>query len=356
MLRLPGENALPRSNMSRDYGPMTPLDCSQSPPAPLQKAPERARGTIAPVKWFSAYSWSIAIRRRDPSSEATGDFTLIDNPRGHFYADPFIVEENGRVFLFVEDYSYLARSATLACLELNWAGSVIDRRTILCGPTHLSYPQIFSFDGTYYMIPETASADRVELYRAVDFPWSWKLDRILLDGVKLYDPTHCVIEDRHWIMAGGCSNSSTRRHDELHLFYSDSLHGTFRAHPGNPVKKDLGAARPGGAVMVWDTTLIRPAQDCRGWYGRGLTLMVVKRIDEYGYSEKPLIRIPDNVISGHHLGIHTFNASEHFEVIDVCHYGLKIPAFLGRARSLFTPAPRSKPIPRSVARPRLPVG
>jgi hypothetical protein len=306
--------------------------------------------TLAPIKWFCAYSWRVAVRPRDPGSfvgSGQRPFRFVDAPYGHFFADPFVIEEGGRTFVFAEDYSYFARSGRLACVELDAFGRVLQTRTILQRPYHLSYPQVFCVAGTYYMIPETASANRVELYRAVDFPWQWKLDRILLNGVRLYDPTHAIIDGKHWIFAGGCSNRNGRYHDELHLFHAPSIHDKFRPHRGNPVKTDLASARPAGALRVVGHRLIRPAQDCRGWYGRGLTFMAVDFLDEKSYGESPVLRVPDTWVPGNHVGIHTFNASEHFEVIDVCYYGLKMAAFAGRARSL-AKAARSNSIPEPV--------
>ena len=42
------------------------------------------------------------------------------------------------------------------------------------------------------MLPETGDAGRIELYRAVEFPDHWELDRVLIDGLTAFDATlHC---------------------------------------------------------------------------------------------------------------------------------------------------------------------
>lgn len=313
----------------------------------------RSWTTVAPAKWFCAYSWRVAIRPRTrpfPGTGGAAPFHFVDAPYGHFFADPFVVENNGRIFLFVEDYFYLDRAATLRCAEVDVSGRVIETQTVLRRPYHLSYPQVFGVNGVYYMIPETASAERVELYRAVSFPWKWQLERILLNGVRLYDPTHAIIDGRHWIMAGGCSGGS-RSHDELHLFHAPSIHDRFISHPRNPVKTDASSARPGGALIVSGSHLIRPAQNCEGWYGRGLTFMNIDSIDESAYSERPLLTVPGSWAPGNHLGVHTFNASENFEVIDVCDYGLQVPAFAGRVKTVLKRVNRNSAMPRQLPAP-----
>ena len=238
------------------------------------------------------------------------------------------------MYLFLEDYSYLTRTAKLICGELDNAGRLLDPRTIVEPPYHISYPGVFSVDGQFYMIPETAAANRVELYRAVRFPWEWKLERILVSGMKLQDPTYVQINGEHWIFAGGSSGGAVPRYDLLHLFHAANFHDEFRPHPGNPVKQDAASTRPAGRIFFEGNRLIRPAQDCSRWYGCGLTFMEVDALDGTKYSEHPVSRLPDCWLRGGFIGTHTYNSSAKFEALDVCTYGVELMAVGGRARSL----------------------
>jgi hypothetical protein len=294
--------------------------------------------TIFPVRWLCAYRWQVGLRKRTQVSLAAGtldDFILLKAPYGHFYADPFIVEEGQRVFLFMEDYSYLARTAKLICAELDGSGNVLETRTIVAPPYHISYPHVFACDGTYYIIPETAAADRVELYRATRFPWEWRLEKILLSGLKLHDPTHIIVNNEHWIFAGGSSTGAAGKYDQLHLFHAPSIFDNFKAHPNNPVKLDSASARPAGRIIMNGDRLIRPAQDCSRWYGCGLKFMAVDSITPSHYAEHAVAALPASWLPDGYIGTHTYNTSEHFEVVDVCSYGLAAPAVAGRARTLF---------------------
>src|SRR6185437_9688752 len=107
----------------------------------------------------------------------------------------------------------------------------------------LSYPNVFQFDGKYYMIPETASTSRVELYRAVNFPWEWKFEKVLLSGSKFQDVTWFQFEGKHWLFAGGSSTGLGGQYDQLHLFHAPTVFDRVKPHPANPVKTDLGSAR-----------------------------------------------------------------------------------------------------------------
>jgi hypothetical protein len=301
------------------------------------KGHSHAWAMAPPAKWFCAYRWHVGIRPRRhlaPGKEGAEGFTLLEAPYGHFYGDPFVVEHEGRVFLFVEDYSYLRRMARLVCCELDGSGNVLETRPVVEPPYHVSYPQVFEVDGTYYMIPETAAARRLELYRAVRFPWEWQLERFLLSGVMLHDPTHAIIGGRHWIFAGGSSAGQRGQYDQLHLFHAPTIHDSFQPHPRNPVKTDQASTRPAGSVIVDGEHLIRPAQDCSRWYGCGLNFMQVDLIDESGYAEHSLGSPPDSWLVEGYMGPHTYNFSEHFEVIDMASYGFVASAILGRSLSV----------------------
>lgn len=291
-----------------------------------------------PFRLLCAYRWRIGIRkrRRPVGSEINlAELTFVDAPVGHYYADPFIFEEQGRVFLFFEDYSMFTRLGTLVCAELDRSLKIVRLKQILNRPYHLSYPHVFWFDGSYFMIPETASAECVELYRAVNFPWDWRFERVLLSGAKYQDVTVLQYAGRHWLLAGGSSTQMVGDYDELHIFHGDSILGTFTPHPGNPVRTDLSSARPAGAVIKEGDRLIRPAQDCSLWYGCGLNFMEIEVINELEYRERQLLKLAGSTWTGN-IGIHTYNASEHLEAFDFCSYGIDVPAIIGRAKSFIS--------------------
>jgi hypothetical protein len=292
---------------------------------------------VPPLKWMCAYRWRIGIRSRTNGTMPEGslnDFTFLHTPIGHFHADPFITEHEGRIFLFYEDYSYLTRTGKLSCAELDHSCRVLETRAVLERPYHISYPHVFAVDGNYYMIPETAAANRVELYSAVRFPWEWHFEKVLLTGQKLFDATTMCFGGQQWIFAGGSSTGASGHYDQLNLFHAPTIFERFTAHPGNPVKTDLGSCRPAGAIIAENGQLMRPAQDCSRWYGSGLKLMEIDTLNESAYSERPITGMPGSWLRGSDLGTHTYNRSEHFEVVDILSYGIQFAAVIGRARSL----------------------
>src|SRR5262249_32249988 len=144
-------------------------------------------------------------------------------------------------------------------------------------PYHLSYPFLFRHGESIYMIPETGSNRQVELYRARSFPFEWELSRILLEDIELYDVTLLQHKNVWWLFAAAAHDRGSA-HDELVIFYSESLEGPWKPHPLNPVKSDCRSARPAGAVVTDGERLLRPAQDCERGYGTGLVWLEITEL------------------------------------------------------------------------------
>jgi len=130
--------------------------------------------------------------------------------------------------------------------------------TALSEDFHLSYPHVFEAGGEIYMTPETKKSRSVRLYRAVDVPLKWELDRVLLSGLKRVDPAVMCWED-HWYLFA-------RRKRKLFLYHADSLKGPWMAHPGSPVKR-WNYARGAERLFQDRDALYRFAQEQREGYG-----------------------------------------------------------------------------------------
>lgn len=246
----------------------------------------------------------------------------------HFYADPFPIEVDGRLFLFVEDFDHRLRRGVISVVEFDELGPVGSPVCVLTHDSHLSYPCVLADEGELWMIPETSAAGTVELYRATDFPHRWALDAVLMSGLDASDVTPFRHEGRWWLSAtvregGSCS-------DALHLWYADALHGPWTPHPHNPVVLDIASARPAGRVVQSDGRLIRPAQDGTGGYGSAVTLTEIVRLDPAAYEQRVVGRLaPGERWPGRRL--HTVNRAGRLEVIDGSGHSPRLPIHvLGR--------------------------
>ncbi len=276
-------------------------------------------------QWFLAYRFREARfgDARAVSPDLRG-YTRLVPPRDRYWADPFALEKNGRYFVFFEELPFKSARAHISMIEIDRAtGQVSAPVPVLERPYHLSYPFLMEHEGQLYMIPETAQNGTVELYRCIDFPLRWKLERVLMQGVRVVDATFHRGADRWWMFANAAAQDSRVFDDELHLFSSDKLLGDWRPHPRNPVKSDARCARPAGQLFWRNGALYRPAQICAPLYGAGLSINRVLRLTPRDYAERQVERILPSRREGL-LGLHTVNRAGDLTVVD---------AFMRRSRS-----------------------
>jgi hypothetical protein len=257
--------------------------------------------------------WFVAVRAQSAEGAVGGPPLALPNPHGRYLADPFPIERDGRHYLFVEDYSIAARRAAISVCELRPSGLVGPLRRVLERPYHLSYPFVFEHTGAVYMIPETGEAGRIELYRALEFPDRWTLERVLLDGVTAFDATLHAADGLLWLFA--CVPCAPDDVGELHLYWSESLHGEWRPHPENPVVADPGRARPAGRLFMRGDELLRPGQDCARRYGEAVVLNRVDALSTVEYRETPVSRIEPSWAHGLER-THTYTFDSGYECFD----------------------------------------
>jgi hypothetical protein len=165
-------------------------------------------------------------------------------------------------------------------------------------------------------MPETARKRSVEAYRCIDFPLRWRLEKVLLDGVRLVDASFHRAPERWWMFANGAAGESAVFDDELHLFHAQRLLGDWQPHRRNPVKSDARSSRPAGALYWRNGALYRPAQICAPRYGAGVSINRVLRLSVQEYAERQVERILPQGQAGI-LGVHTVNRAGELTVIDV---------------------------------------
>jgi glycosyltransferase involved in cell wall biosynthesis len=263
-------------------------------------------------------NWSLAYRFRvdaDDLNNTFYKFKYLLPPKGRFWADPFPVRRGDRYFVFFEEFVYRKNKAHISVIELKDGEPPTEPVTVLERPYHLSYPFIFEWEGSQYMIPETGYNNRVELYRSTSFPNEWKFEKVLLEANNPTDATLVEISGRWWMFVNIAEPGVTVNWDELHLFHAATPLGPWTPHRGNPVKSDVRSSRPAGRLFQKNGSLYRPAQDCSKRYGYGIAINEVKRLTLDDYFEEEVSRITpewnESVI-----GAHTLNSVDDLTVID----------------------------------------
>jgi hypothetical protein len=268
---------------------------------------------VAADRWIVALTPTIEDRLLpDPARTALHH---LEPPAGRSWADPFLVRFEGRTLLFVEEWLNRERRGRIALVRLDDALRPSEPETVLAVDGHLSYPQVFAWRDTWYLLPEQAARGGLQLYRAESFPTTWIHDRTLIAEPPLADATVAEIDGRWWLFAAAKAPGGTAA-DELLLFSADQPIGPWRPHPRNPVLSDIRSARPAGPLIRRDGRWYRPSQDGSVDYGWAMSLNRIERLDDEGYLETRVARLEPGWGRGI-VGTHTLSEADGLTAIDL---------------------------------------
>jgi hypothetical protein len=264
-------------------------------------------------------AWSIALGTKSPTGTEIPDISSmarLSPPSDRFWADPFLVRENGIDYLFFEELKFGENIGKLAVAEIGPEGFRSNPEIVLEEPWHLSYPQVFKHEGRWYMIPESGDAKRVDLYTTDEFPKNWKRVKTLIKGQRIFDAT-LLHHDGLWWLFGNAAENGVSDYDELNLYYStDLMNGDWTPHKANPVISDVRSARPAGPFFKSAGRLFRPSQDSRTRYGYGLVLNEVVELTTDSFKENVVERVLPETEHTDIRGIHTYCNSGELVAID----------------------------------------
>lgn len=266
------------------------------------------------VRWDRQYS--IAVYEGDTPfvlSPAPGSpvpaFTGRDVPGRPAYlvADPFVLSTDDTQYLFFEVVDERTQRGEIGWAEshdgLHWTYAGI----ALQEPFHLSYPQVFRSNGSFFMIPESSQDYSVSLYKAEEFPRRWRKVKTLLRG-NYTDSSVVEFEGRWWMFANDSPNA-------LRLFMADRLEGPWVEHPKSPIViRNVHLSRCGGRILVDGGKIYRFAQDGEPRYGSALWALEVVTMTPQDYEERVVGNAPILQASGQGWNADGMHQIDHVKV------------------------------------------
>lgn len=262
--------------------------------------------------------WSIVLRRASPLlTPSAGQSPVLARIAGKGWqtADPCLFAWEDRLYCFFERVPIGRQRGEIAVVRVLEDGRLTEPQSVLTAAHHLSYPFLFVWDGRPMMLVESADAGALGLFEADAFPLLWRRRATLLDGQRAYDPTLLQWEGL-WYLFVAIDEAGGGPNDELFVFVAETPLGPWRSHALNPVVSDCRSARPAGALFVEDGTLIRPAQDCSGSYGRALNLCAIDRLTPDDFAQRVVGRIEPASVGGS-VGCHTLSRAGGIEALDL---------------------------------------
>lgn len=269
--------------------------------------------------FLSGYYFTIAIKKRDKGLFfENGDFfseKVYKANKNHWAADPMLIDDNGRTYMFYEAVD--GQKGHIEVCEILDDCSFSEPRIILKDDCHYSYPFVFKIKDDWFMIPESSQAEEVRLYKASSFPYEWELDTILLEGPYV-DSTVLMLDGRLWLVTFKV-NGKTEHVVPLAFHIEFNNEGT-KIVELNWDEYDPLRVRGAGAFQLLNQRILRPAQiNEESRYGDGIAICDVS-ISDGKYSEQIIDTIyADKVhVKNYRVdGLHTYNASQRYECIDI---------------------------------------
>jgi hypothetical protein len=233
-----------------------------------------------------------------------------------YLADPFAIERDGILTVFVEAFDYVVRRGEIHFYRYDPQDRLVGRGVALSEPWHLSYPSLIEDGGELYMLPEAYKSGGLILYRCVSFPDRWEPVARLGQAAAI-DAT-VVRHNGLWWMFHALPGPDDRAMRELHLAWSETLIGPWTTHAANPVMSGVETSRPGGTAFVRDGVLHLPVQDCAATYGGAINILRIDDLSPTAFSATVSARFEAaDLMSGFSDGLHTLSGCGGVTCLDV---------------------------------------
>ena len=262
-------------------------------------------------KLFLDEAYGVAIRSCKSQNSA---FYAKYPTFSDWYADPFVCTHEGRSWVFVElmnSYHILGQIA-VAPIVGEQIGAF---KIIISEPFHMSFPNVFSWGGHWYMVPETYMARELRLYSCRNFPYEWALETVLLRDEELVDSALFPYENGFLILSHDIRN---RENSANRVFSLDMRTKTAKeVKPAGNWRKE----RPGGTFWQENGAWYHALQDCENCYGDYLHICRVHHFSDSEFMEEEVKTIYVNdieIVPWKHCPehTHTYNTDGVYEVYD----------------------------------------
>ncbi len=223
--------------------------------------------------------------------EAIDKITLLKPPTDEFWADPFIYNHKNKTYVFFEKFYKKENKGVISVGKLR-NGKLVDIRDILTKNYHLSYPFVYKVGKNIFLIPESHTNKKIQIYKSTQFPFNWKKIKTIFNDQITCDPTIFKHKGSNWMFINKTKKNLKILNKNLYLY---KIIGDFKKiipHKKNPILSNFKGGRSAGKILNINKKLIRPAQiNKQNFYGYGLIFYEIKKLDINNYIEKEIFTI-----------------------------------------------------------------
>lgn len=279
---------------------------------------------------FTKTEYTVAYRFSDKGllNDMKTSFKSIKTGDDRWYADPFIVKNNGNYYVFMEvfmkDRGYAGIGySTIINDELTEPEIIIDTGY------HMSFPVVYYYKEKYYMIPETCSQNKIQIFECTDFPRKWQPVYTIAEGKPYYDSVLFEMHGEPYMFSSTATDDMYGSTLFLMKLEQDGMF--WKVKEEKKISTDYTVSREAGKMLYSENNIYRVAQDCsNNDYGHAVNFIKIDNMDYDNYYEHLVKTIKaSDIRTEHHIkgiaGIHTYDREDNFEVIDfkLCTFSVK---------------------------------
>ena len=267
---------------------------------------------------FYDMQWWVAIRPFDAHAgfNSLAKYRVLKNTWRYWCADPFVFDHGGKTYIFMEVADKFTQKGSIGYRVID-GGKASKIRICLNNGLHMSYPMIYAAGDDIFMIPECFESGKLTIYRAVQFPDKWEPCETVLENKMICDTNYLSINNQEYLLTMPLSGD-VFCYNRLELYRREQ--GQWKSCPINPIILNPDGARNGGHFFYHQGCLIRPSQNCAISYGQELVFQKVTQLNPTCFEQTPIKRITVADLQLNRRGfdgIHTYNHSPSYEVIDL---------------------------------------
>ena len=254
-------------------------------------------------KLFVSGHWVIAIKKDEEA-----EFKVVFDDKYNWAADPFIFSYNDKLYVFAEKYNFAKQRGYIAVAGLT---DKLIFTPIIKNKYHMSYPCVFDYSGSIYMIPESGENKTVDIYKCINFPYEWKKIKTLLSGEDYADTT---------VFIDGKGNYKFLTFFKKGKIFINRIYdldmNAIEIKINSEIMSNHNNIRPAGNYFYRNGILYRPAQNCETCYGKEI---IVNTVNLENFAEEKVEIISNENIKIENLKfdrVHTLNYANGYTIID----------------------------------------
>ena len=229
-----------------------------------------------------------------------------------WFADPFFYSvDDNEIVLLAEQLYYPINRGRLVKMTLDKQYKLLSVEPILTLDTHLSFPNVWRENNKIYVYPENYQGGALSI---------WEFDGYQMSNPKVLIPEPLIdsqivkLNNEYFIFAVKYQSGEWSDTQHLQIWKSSNLFGPYEHIQTISSSKNYERGA-GEIIVIDDKTIIRPAQNCEGGYGKEVILFKMT-YDGIYFKEEELERISPSTKSKYGEVLHTYNVMGRVCVID----------------------------------------